>query len=229
VRGDEPFRTCSGRLASILAVAPRSPLVIAIAVLTLAAAGCGSSGSSTASSSSTSSSSAATNGSSSGAAALTAEAQSLATGDIPDNQVFLTFHNAVARYSIKFPEGWTQKGSAADVTFAEKNNLVHIVVAPGAAPTPAAVDAELNRLKATTPSIGFTSAVTLHVTAGTAIKATYTTRSAPNPVTGKRVVLIVDRYELASAGQRAIVDLATAHGVDNVDAYRMMINSFRWQ
>jgi hypothetical protein len=211
-------------------VAPRSPLAIAIAVLTVAAAGCGSSGgSSTASSSSTSPSSAATNGTASGAAALTAEARSLATGDIPDNQVFLTFHNASARYSIKFPEGWTQRGSGGDVTFAEKNNLVHIVVAPGPAPTPAAVDAELNRLKATTPSISFTSPVTLHVTAGAAIKATYTTRSAPNPVTGKRVVLIVDRYELASAGRRAIVDLATAHGVDNVDAYRMMINSFRWQ
>jgi hypothetical protein len=234
VHGDEPFRTCSGRLASILAVAPRSPLAIAIALLTVAAAGCGSSGgsstaSSPASSSAASSSSAPAGGAAPGAGALTAEARSVATGDIPDNQVFLTFHNAESRYSIKFPEGWTQKGSAGDVTFAEKNNLVHIVVTPGPAPTPAAVDAELNRLKATTPSISFTSAVTLHVTAGAAIKATYTTRSAPNPVTGKRVVLIVDRYELASAGQRAIVDLATAQGVDNVDAYRMMINSFRWQ
>jgi hypothetical protein len=30
--------------------------------------------------------------------ALSAEAQSAVTGDIPDNQVFLTFHNAAARY-----------------------------------------------------------------------------------------------------------------------------------
>ena len=63
---------------------------------------------------------------------------------------------------------------------------------------------------------------------GEAIKATYTTRSTPNPVTGKQVVLIVDRYELAGPGRRATIDLGTARGVDNVDAYRKMINSFRW-
>jgi hypothetical protein len=214
-------------------VAIRSPLAIAIAVLTVAAAGCGSSGgSSTAASpasSSAASSSSAPGGAAPGAGALTAEARSVATGDIPDNQVFLTFHNTTSRYSIKFPEGWTQKGSGGDVTFSEKNNLVHIVVGPGAQPTVASVGAELARLKAATPSISFTSPVSAHVTAGSAIKSTYTTRSAPNPVTGKRVELIVDRYELANAGRRAIVDLATAHGVDNVDAYRMMINSFRWQ
>jgi hypothetical protein len=57
----------------------------------------------------------------------------------------------------------------------------------------------------------------------------YTTESAPNSVTGKRVKLIVDRYELAHAGRVATVDLGTPVGVDNVDAYRMMIESFRWR
>ena len=60
-----------------------------------------------------------------------------------------------------------------------------------------------------------------------AVKATYTTRSAPNPVTGKTVTLIVDRYELAKNGKRAVIDLASPVGVDNVDAYRMIIQSFR--
>ena len=36
-------------------------------------------------------------------------------------------------------------------------------------------------------------------------------------------------YELARGGRRATVDLGTARGVDNVDAYRMIINSFRWR
>ncbi len=48
-------------------------------------------------------------------------------------------------------------------------------------------------------------------------------------MTGKRVTLIVDRYELAAGGRVAIVDLGTPRGVDNVDAYRMMISSFRWR
>ena len=40
--------------------------------------------------------------------------------------------------------------------------------------------------------------------------------------------LIVDRYELTRGGHIATVDLGTPKGVDNVDAYRMMIESFRW-
>ena len=59
--------------------------------------------------------------------------RSAATGDIPDNQVFLVFHNNDGGYSIKYPEGWTQSGSAGDVTFKDKNNLVHVLIARGPA------------------------------------------------------------------------------------------------
>ena len=62
-----------------------------------------------------------------------------------------------------------------------------------------------------------------------AVKVVYSTKSAPNAVTGKRVTLMVDRYYLSRAGKEAIVDLGTPVGVDNVDAYRMMIESFRWR
>ena len=65
------------------------------------------------------------------AGALSAEAQSAATGDIPDNQVFLTFTNPAAGYSMSYPEGWTRKGAARNVTFSDKNNIVHVVVANG--------------------------------------------------------------------------------------------------
>jgi hypothetical protein len=57
----------------------------------------------------------------------------------------------------------------------------------------------------------------------------YSTESASNAVTGKRVRLIVDRYYQSRGGRRAIVDLGTPQGVDNVDAYRLMIESFRWR
>jgi hypothetical protein len=62
-----------------------------------------------------------------------------------------------------------------------------------------------------------------------AIKVVYTTESAPNPVTNKRVQLTVDRYYLAQGGKRAIVDLGSPVGVDNVDGYRLMVQSFRWK
>jgi hypothetical protein len=61
------------------------------------------------------------------------------------------------------------------------------------------------------------------------VKVVYSTETAPNPVTGKRVELVVDRYYVAGTGKRAIVDLGTPKGVDNVDAYRLMIESFRWK
>ena len=74
---------------------------------------------------------------------LQGEAQAAATGDIPDNQVFVVFSNTRAGYSIKYPEGWAQSGSGKRVTIYDKNNLVRIVVQPGGAPTLAEVSAEL--------------------------------------------------------------------------------------
>src|SRR5205085_3298187 len=99
---------------------------------------------------------------------------------------------------------------------------------PGGPPTTASVAAELTGLKRSNPTLTFTPPTAIHVKPGSAIKSTYTTRSAQNPVTGKSVLLVVDRYELSNAGKRATVDLGTPKGVDNVDAYRLMINSFRW-
>jgi len=39
----------------------------------------------------------------------------------------------------------------------------------------------------------------------------------------------VDRYAYYQGGRVAIVDLGTAVGVDNVDAYRMISRSFKWR
>ena len=204
-------------------------LIITLALGLLAAAGCGSSSTSR-STTTTAPSSASTTSTSSGVGALSGEAASAATGDIPDNQVFLTFHDPGAGYSISYPEGWARKGTSADTTFADKNNVVHIVIAKAAPATISSVATELTRLKQSNPSLTSTRPLSAHLKSGiTAVKATYTTRSAPNPVTGKTVVLVVDRYELSGMGKRATVDLGTPKGVDNVDAYRMMINSFRWQ
>lgn len=175
--------------------------------------------------------------SSSGAGALVAEAQSAAAGDIPDNQVFLTFHNSPAGYSVSYPEGWARRGTNRSVLFRDKNNLVRIVIEPGQA-SPAAVQTAIRALASKTPSLKVVSVKT-HPTctnSGTteqlpraSARVVYTTQSAPSPVTGKRVTLQVDRYYLAHGGDRAVVDLGTPQGVDNVDAYCQMIKSFAWK
>lgn len=207
-------------------------MVIASALLASLAAGCGSSSSSSSSSHNAPAAGAPaatkSGGSTPAVGALSPDATSAATGDIPDNQAFLTYRNPVARYSVSYPEGWALKGTGADVSFSDKNNLVHIVVATAQAPTPAGVSAELTRLKRSRPTLSFTPPATIQLKSGPAVKTTYTITSAPNPVTGKSVLLTVDRYELETAGRRATVDLGTPKGVDNVDAYRKMINSFSW-
>jgi PsbP len=195
------------------------PVLALLAAGALAGAGCGSSKPSTAGTTAAAGSS----------GALSADATSAATGDIPDNQVFLVFHDPAAGYSIKYPEGWTQRGSGRDVTFKDKNNLVQIAVSGGGAPTTASVATALAALRASNPTLSFKPPQVVRIGPARAVTTTYTTRSAPNPVTGKRVLLVVDRYELASNGRRAVVDLGTPQGVDNVDAYRAMIESFHWQ
>lgn len=184
--------------------------------LTLLVAGCGSSKKSS-------------HASSTGPTPSAVDVKSAATGDIPDNQVFLTFKNAAAGYSITYPEGWVRKGSGSDVTFQSKANEIHVVVTRGSQPTPASVKAELAKLKASTPSLKVAAAQTLTIHGLPVIKVSYTSESAADPVTGKRLKLIVDRYVYFSKGRVATVDLGTAVGVDNVDAYKMISKSFRWQ
>jgi hypothetical protein len=156
---------------------------------------------------------------------LQAEATAAATGDIPDNQVFLVFKNAQAGYSLKYPEGWAQSGSGSGkkVTIRDKNNIVRIEMQPGPLPSFAKVKSDL----AATQVVSGPTKVT--ISGQRAVKVTYSTESAPNPVTGKRVTLVVDRYYLPHGSKVAIVDLGTGKGVDNVDAYRLMIESFRWK
>jgi hypothetical protein len=177
------------------------PLLSALVVLGLLVAGCGSSSSTDTSgeAGSAPSTEAAAESQEAGSEAAPSEAQAAATGDIPDNQVFLVFHDPQAGYSIRYPEGWARKGSANDVSFQEKANVVHVVVRKGAP----------------------------HGKPG--VKTTLSGRSAPDPVTGKRLPLTIDRYEFPHGGKVAVVDLVTPVGVDNVDAYRLIGESFQWQ
>jgi hypothetical protein len=165
-----------------------------------------------------------------GAGALAADAKSAATGDIPDTQNFLTLRDRLLRVSMLYPEGWTvQEHGSAGVSIQDKNNLVRIVLSRGRAPTTASVDAQLTALGRSTSGLTHRPAQTISLNSGPAVKATYTTRSAPNAVTGKQVTLTVDRYALFRGGRVATVDLGTPVGVDNVDAYKRMIESFKWR
>ena len=213
---------------------------LALAVILLAACGGSSSASISAQTSSPGSSSTAGGGAASsgsgsgagvgqsGAGALSAEVRATATGDIPDTQLFLTYRDRTSGYQLSYPEGWAQKGGGATVTFRDKNNLIRVVVRRGASPSPAAVTAQLAAERAHTPTLRYGAPATLSIAGAPVVKISYSTISAPDPVTGKRIQLLVDRYVYAHSGRVAILDLATPKGVDNVDAYRRISRSWRW-
>lgn len=202
---------------------------VVLLVLLAAAAGCGSSNHSGASYQSKATTSATTTTAppptttSSAPGALQAEANSTAAGDIPDNQVFLVFRNGRAGYTMKYPEGWAQQGTGRSVVFRDKNNIVRIVVTSGSQPTASEVRKQVGAARIESAPQRLT------ISGNPSYKVVYSTQSAPNPVTGKRVKLVVDRYYVWQPGRRAVVDLGTPVGVDNVDAYRLMIQSFRWR
>ena len=190
--------------------------LIPVVAVGLALAGCGSSSS---------------GGSPTGKAnsnVLSAEAQSAAQGDIPDNQKFLRYKNPRAGYSIKYPEGWAQNGSGDLVTFSDKGNRVQIAVTQGAAPTVASVAVELRKEAAKDPTLKAGTPQQVKVGPNQAIHVIDHVQGPADPVTGKKPTLMVDRYVLGSKGRVATVDESTPVGVDNVDAYRLIIESFRW-
>ena len=164
----------------------------------------------------------------SGARVPTGVAQAQVAADIPDNQVFLKFRNTAGGYLISYPEGWLQQGAGPKVTFHDKDNRLQVVISKGAPFSPASVKADVASLQSATPSLKAAPAAQLALPSGTAFKVSYSTVSAPDSVTGKRVSLVADRYYLSKTGKRATVDLASAKGADNVDAYRLIITSFRW-
>jgi hypothetical protein len=201
----------------------RKPALLLCLVLAGLAAGCGSSNHKAASPPPATT---AASPPAQGAGALQAEARSAATGDIPDNQAFVVLTNRAAGYSMKYPEGWAQRGGGKRVVISDKNNIVRVLVRPGALPSAAAVTRELT---AVTGARIQSRPVPRKLPSGPSLKVVYSTESAPSPVTGKRVRLVVDRYYVSHGGRLAIVDLGTPAGVDNVDAYRLMIESFRWR
>jgi len=194
----------------------RPRYLIPVAAVGLALAGCGSSGSSSSPASQANSN------------VSSAEAQAAAQGDIPDNQTFLRYKNPRAGYSIKYPEGWAQKGSGNLVTFSDKGNSVQIAVTQGAAPTVASVAAELRKEAGKDPTLKAGTPQQVKVGPNQAIHVVNHVQGPADPVTGKKPMLMVDRYVLANKGRVATVDESSPVGVDNVDAYRLIIQSFQW-
>ncbi|MGH7079015.1 MAG: hypothetical protein ACREFU_13060 [Acetobacteraceae bacterium] len=150
-------------------------------------------------------------------------------GDIPDTQVFITYHSPLG-FSIKTPEGWARRSTAAGVGFRSQYDAMAISVGSAAAP-PTAASARDNQAAALmkSPAAVLISKVeAVGTPAGPAVRIVYASNSAPNPVTGKAIRLEDEQYLFWDNGRLATLTLSAPYGADNVDQWRLISRSFRW-
>ena len=145
---------------------------------------------------------------------------------IPDNQVYTTFTNKSAGYSILTPKGWTKGGSGTGIEFRFGLDNERIDIAQGQLLTPVVV----GRILAANSNIRVLKQPRfVKVGAGQAIKATFRQLGVVGGV-GKPANLIVDQYRLSKKGKVATIALGGPKGVlkYNADDFRKIIASFRW-
>jgi len=150
-------------------------------------------------------------------------------GDIPDNQVFVPFTGS--GYVVKVPEGWARTENGPVVTFSDRYNTIRIErgSAP-AAPTVASVTTSVvPQLRTAIPDFALGRVTEVNRSAGPSVLVTYGASSAPNSVTGKRIVLDVERYEFWKNQKAVVITLSASKGSDNVDPWKTVTNSFAWQ
>jgi hypothetical protein len=151
-------------------------------------------------------------------------------GDIPDNQVFIVFASADGRYSVKVPEGWARTEAGSAVTFTDKYNSITLQSAAATvAPTVESVQALGLVDVSGAPTFALTDVKPVTRKAGTGVLASYEIGSAPNPVTGKKALLAVERYVFFHNGTVVTITLSGAKGADNVDPWKIVSDSLAWK
>jgi hypothetical protein len=150
------------------------------------------------------------------------------SGDVPDNAVFLTYTGANPGFSIQYVEGWqvTPKSDGVVINDKDSSEIV-AVVAPQSDIAAFVASSDLPALQSQ-PGFKLIKQDTVKVGSTKYVHLAFHQTSPPDSVTGKQVPQTVDRYYVPGPNGVAVVSLATPDGVDNVDAFRQMIESFTW-
>jgi hypothetical protein len=150
-------------------------------------------------------------------------------GDIPDNQVFVSFPSADGTFSVDVPEGWARTEQNGVVTFTDKYNSVTIQSeAAASAPTIDSVTTGGLADVSADPTFVLTDVTTVTRKAGDGVLARFEIGSAPNAVTGKQALLAVERYVFFHNGTQVTLTLSGAKGADNVDPWKIVSDSLTW-
>jgi hypothetical protein len=151
-------------------------------------------------------------------------------GDIPDDQVFVAYHSDAGGYTVDVPEGWARTESGPNVSFVDKLDsiTVEITSSAGASTVDSVEATEVAQLTSEVEAFEKVEVKALDLPAGNAVRIRYRANSAPDPVTGKKVRLEIDRFELFKDGKLAVISLSAPAGSDNVDVWKQISSSFKW-
>ena len=150
-----------------------------------------------------------------------------AAGDIPDNAVFLTFKSTNPVFSIQYVEGWQVTRQSDGVVIRDKDSSETVAITPAADVQSYISGTDLPALQAKA-HFKLVKQDVVKVGSQSYAHLVFHLPAAPDPVTGKQVPSTVDRYYVPGTSGLAIISLSTPDGVDNVDAFRQMIQSFKW-
>src|ERR1700681_1445098 len=149
-----------------------------------------------------------------------------AAGDIPDTQAFVVYR-VPGTYRVEAPEGWARTIRGATVTFSDKFDGESVTVLRHVRPSDDR--AELAVARGEAHGVGRIAVSSAMLPAGRAIVLTYTSNSPPNPVTGRQVQLENQRFIFRRRDHLARLTLWAPVGSDNVDQWRRIARSFRWE
>jgi hypothetical protein len=146
-------------------------------------------------------------------------------GDIPDDQVFITYGSPLG-YSLQVPEGWARTERPDGVIFADKYGRIEVAIESGQPPTPKAA---AEAVKIAGHAVTITKTSPAKRPAGEAVYVAFDANSEPNAVTNKQIRLENDRYIFSGQGRIAILTFSAPKGADNADQWLLMSKSFQWK
>ncbi len=151
-------------------------------------------------------------------------------GDIPDNQVFITYRSTDGQYQLNVPEGWARSTQGADVSFIDKLDGVKVSItqAPTAPTTDSVRTNEAATLLKSGRAVQVDKIQDVQLPSGPAMLVSYSSNSNPDPVTGKQVRLENNLYLYFKSGRLAALTLWAPLGADNVDQWQRISQSYRW-
>lgn len=131
---------------------------------------------------------------------------------------------------MKVPEGWSRTERKKGVRFADKFNMIDIDISAATVPpsVTSVKSVQVVDLVKTGRAIKIKNIKNVKLPAGQAVLIDFESNSEPNQVTNKQLRLESNRYLLFRNGKLATLDLAAPLGADNVDQWKLIAQSFRW-